>query len=236
MSLTNPHSRIAWLPLALFALALLLAPLARAAGNSSKIVRESAQTLEGGDGRVASFWWLPQEYWEQVAKELNVSAEEQAKVRTAFRDYLLVAALETRLETDKKPQFATIADVVQRAKFFRDGKQIEVLREVSPEVVRLSPSLVYLLRTSLGGLGEGLRLLPLPNVDAQGNPILTGNAPGELRIEYRFDEKSPAQSVYWRAPLTSIAGTRKCPKGGEPLEANFAYCPWHGEKVEATAP
>ena len=105
-----------------------------------------------------------------------------------------MGALETKLNTDKGPQFATIAEIVQRSKFYRDGQQVEVLREVTPEVVRLTPSLVYLLRTSLGGLGEGLRLLPLSNVDAQGNPVLTGHTPGELRIEYRFDEKS-ARSV-----------------------------------------
>lgn len=220
--------------LAKFVVPLLLvlsaAPLARAQ-NSSAIVRESARTLEGGEGRVASFWWLPQEYWELVAKELKVPAEEQEKVRTAFRNYILVAALESKL-TDQKPQFATIKEVVERSKFYRDGQQIEVLREVTPEVVRLSPSLVYLLRTSLGGLGEGLRLLPLSNVDAQGNPVLTGRTPGELRIEYRFDDKSAPQTVYWRAPLTSVAGEKKCPKGGEPLEASFQWCPWHGEKLD----
>ncbi len=209
---------------------LLAAPLARA-DNSSGIVRESARTLEGGEGRVASFWWLPQEYWELVAKELEVPAEEQEKVRTAFRNYLFVAALESKL-TDQKPQFATIKEIVERSRFYRDGEQIEVLREVTPEVVRISPSLVYLLRASLGPLGEGLRLLPLSNVDAKGNPVLTGGAPGELRIEYRFDEKSEPRAMYWRAPLTAIAGAKKCPKGGEPLEASFRWCPWHGERVD----
>ncbi len=223
--------RSKWLSLVLLAVAL-FAPTAARAGNSSDIVRESARALEGGGGRVASFWWLPQEYWELVAKELSIPAEEQAKVRTVFRDYLLVGALESKLNTDKKAEFATIAELVKRAKFYRDGLEIEVLRDVSPEMVRMVPSLVYLLRASLGGLGEGLRLLPLPNVDAKGNPILSGGAPGELRIEYRFDESGPMQEVSWRAPLTSIAGAKKCPTGGEPLEANFSYCPWHGVKVD----
>ena len=210
--------------------ALLLASFARAESISA-IISENARRLDGGDGRIASFWWLPQEYWEQVAKELKLPAEDQEKVRTAFRGYLLVGALEARLGTEK-PQFATIAEVVGRAKFYRDGEEVQVLREVTPDVVQLSPKLVYLLRTSLGGIGEGLRLLPLSNLDAQGNPVLTGRLPGELRIEYRFDEKSPPQTMYWRAPLTSIAGPKKCPKGGEPLEASFSYCPWHGEKID----
>jgi hypothetical protein len=223
--------RHAWLSLVVLAV-VALAPWSARAGNSTDIVRESARTLEGGGGRVASFWWLPPEYWELVAKELGIPAEEQAKVHTVFRDYLLVGALESKLNTDKKPEFASIAEIAKRAKFYRNGEEIKVLRDVNPEMARLAPSLVYLLRVSLSGLGEGLRLLPLANVDAKGNPILSGRAPGELRVEYRFDENAPAQEVVWRAPMTAIAGARKCPKGGEPLEANFTYCPWHGVKVD----
>ena len=228
---THGLLRRAWLPLVVLAL-VALAPSGARAETSSDIVRESARTLEAGGGRVASFWWLPPEYWVLVAKELGIPAEEQAKVRTVFRDYLLVGALESKLNTDKKPEFATIAEVVKRAKFYRNGEEIEVLRDVNPEVVRLTPSLVYLLRASLAGLGDGLRLLPLANVDAKGIPILAGATSGELRLEYRFDASSPAQEVYWRAPLTAIAGAKKCPKGGEPLEASYLYCPWHGVKLE----
>jgi hypothetical protein len=228
------HSQSRYALLSLVALFLaVLVPLGVRAENSTDIVREGARTLEGGDGRVVSFWWLPPEYWELVAKELGIPAEDQAKVRTVFRDYLLVGALETKLNADKKPDFASIAEIAKRAKFYRDGEEIQVLRDVNPEMARLAPSLVYLLRVSLSGLGDGLRLLPLPNVDAKGNPILSGRAPGELRLEYRFDEKTPMQQVFWRAPLTSIAGAKKCPTGGEPLEANFNYCPWHGVKLEA---
>jgi hypothetical protein len=209
-----------------------LAPWSARAGNSSDIVREAARTLEGGGGRVAGFWWLPQEYWEQVAKELGIPAAEQEKVHVVFRDYLLVGAFESKLNTDRKPDFATIAEIVKRAKFYRNGEEVAVLRDVNPELARLTPSLVYLLRASLAGLGDGLRLLPLANVDTTGKPILSGAAKGELRLEYRFDEAGPTQEVNWRAPLTAIAGAKKCPKGGEMLEASYAYCPWHGVKLD----
>jgi len=209
-----------------------LTPWTARAGTSTDIMRETARTLEGGGGRVASFWWLPQEYWELVAKELGIPAEEQEKVRVVFRDYLLVGALESKLNVEKRPDFASIAELVKGAKFYRNGVEIEVLRDVNPELARLGPSLVYLLRASLAGIGGGLHLLPLANVDTRGNPILSGAAPGELRLEFRFDEAGPMQEVYWRAPITAIAGAKKCPKGGEALEASYAYCPWHGVKVD----
>jgi hypothetical protein len=213
-------------------LALALSPPNARGGDSSDIVRETTRTLEGGSGRVATFWWLPQEYWEQAAKELALSAEEQEKVRTVFRDYLVVGALETKLNLERKPEFASIGEIVARAKFYRDGEEITVLRDVNPELARLVPRLVYLLRASLSGLGEGLRLLPLANVDAKGNRILTGDSPGVFELEYRFDDKAEAQRIYWHAPFTSIVGAKKCPRGGEPLEASFDFCPWHGVKIK----
>lgn len=212
--------------------AVALVPGSARAGNSTDIVRESARTLESGDGRVAGFWWLPQEYWEQVAKELGIPAEDQEKVRIVFRDYLLVGAFESKLNTGKKAEFASIAELAKRATFYRGGEKVAVLRDVNPELARLAPSLVYLLRASLAGVGEGLRLLPLANVDAKGNPILAGGRPGELRLEYRFDESGPMQEISWRAPFTALVGAKKCPKGGEALEASYAYCPWHGVKLD----
>jgi len=220
-----------WKAIALACL-LVLAPGLVRAGESTDIVRETVRTLEGSGGRVASFWWLPQEYWEQVSKDLGISAAEQEKVRTVFRDYLLVGALESKLNTDKKPEFASIADLAKRTKFYRNGEEVKVLRDVNPELAKRAGGLVYLLRASLAGLGGGLRLLPLSNVDAQGNPILRGDKPGELRLEFRFDEAGPAQQVYWRAPFTAIAGAKKCPKGGEALEASYSYCPWHGVPLD----
>jgi hypothetical protein len=216
----------------LLAIFLLLAPAIARAGDSTDIVRETTRTLEGGGGRVATFWWLPQEYWELAAKELKLPAEDQEKVRVVFRDYLVVGALETKLNLEKKPEFASIADIVGRAKFYRNGQEIAVLRDVNPELARLVPSLVYLLRASLGGLGEGLRLLPLANVDGKGNRILTGDTPGILELDYRFDTDAKQQDVYWHAPFTAIVGANKCPKGGESLEASFEFCPWHGVPVK----
>jgi len=116
-------SRHALLSLVVLA-AVALAPFGARAGSSSDIVRESMRELDGGGGRVASFWWLPQEYWEQVAKELAIPAADQEKVRSVFRDYLLVGAFEFKLSTEKKPELATIAQIEKRATFYRNGEEV----------------------------------------------------------------------------------------------------------------
>ncbi|HTO71796.1 MAG TPA: hypothetical protein VMR31_18185 [Myxococcota bacterium] len=215
--------------------AALLAPAhARAAAeNSTEIAAETQRNLQEGSSRVANFWWLPPEYWILVAKELELPAAEQEKVQKIFRDYLIVAAVDVGV-ADKKaaPSMASIAQITSRCKFTRDGQTLDVLHEVNPEVQKLVPTLVYLLRTSLGPLGEGLRLLPLANLDTKGNPVLSASTPGELELQFRFSDDGPVHDVRWHMPLTSVVGVRKCPKGGEPLEASWTYCPWHGVKLE----
>jgi hypothetical protein len=218
------------------ALALLLGVswfrVSAAATNSSEIATETARTAQEGGTRVANFWWLPPEYWSVTARELELPPEEQAKIEKLFRDYVIVAAIDADVSEKHKPVLAPIADIVKRSHFKRGGETLEVLREVNPEVSKLVPTLVYFLRASLGPLGEGLRLLPLGNVDAKGNEALSATAPGELELDFRFTEDGPVHEFHWHAPLTSVAGPRKCPKGGEPLEASWTYCPWHGVKLE----
>jgi hypothetical protein len=216
------------------ALASLLLALAGAAGaaNSTQIQAESQRNLEGGAGRIATFWWLPLEYWQACAQELGLSEEERAKIGPMFRDYIIVGVVDAKITVEtKQAELRSTPEIVARAKFFRNGEPVEVLREVPPELQSIVYPLSSFMRASLRGLGDGLRLLPLANVDPKGNPILGGASPGQLRVEYRFEETGPAQSVYWHAPFTAISGTRTCPKGGEPLEASFEFCPWHGVKA-----
>jgi hypothetical protein len=214
------------------ALAALFSTLARAELNSSQIAGEMQRTVQEGAKHVAEFWWLPPEYWITVAKELELSADEQAKVIKFFGDYAIVAAVDAGVSEKKETTMASIAEIARRSHFSRGGETLEVLHEVNPEVSNLVPKLVYLLRASLGPLGQGLRLLPLANVDPKGKPILSGTTPGELALEFRFTDDGPVHDIRWHAPLTALMAPRKCPKGGEPLEASWTYCPWHGVKLD----
>jgi len=216
------------------AFVLTLAPaLARAAEtNSSQIAAETVRTIQEGTTRVASFWWLPPDYWILTAKEMGLAKEQQDKVAKFFPNYIIVGVVDADVSEKHKPLIAGIAEIVARTKFTRDGVDVQVLREVAPEVSDLVPKLVYLLKASMGRLGEGLRLLPISNISAKGEPILTAAKPGMLKAEFRFTEGGPVHELVWHAPLTSVAGAKRCPKDGEAMDASWSYCPWHGVKLE----
>ena len=219
--------------LAVLVLVSALAPALARAGNSSQIAAETARTVQEGTNHVASFWWLPLEYWQATAKEMGLSPEDQEKVAKFFPNYIIVGVIDADVTEKHKPTIAGIKEIVDRSQFTRDGEKVQVLREVNPDVADLVPKLVYLLKASMGKLGEGLRLLPLSNISAKGEPIITASKPGELGVSFRFTEGGPVHELLWHAPLTAVAGAKRCPKDGEALEASWSYCPWHGVKLES---
>ena len=163
-----------------------------------------------------------------MSEELALSDADRAAVSKSFGDYLFVAVIDADVTDKKKPTIMGVPDVVAHATFFRDGEKVQVLTEVNPEVARLAPKLVYLLRASMGQLGQGLHLLPLSNVSSGGKPIVTASSPGQLKLEFRFTDSGPVHEVRWHAPLTAVVGPKKCPKDGEEMDASWSYCPWHG--------
>ena len=220
-------TRACWLPIPL--LLLLLAGSSHAA-TTGALTQELARSRHKERG-VVSVWWLPVEYWLAAAGELKQQAEEIDTVRKLFRNYLIIAVLDASLDPEGKLHPATHADIGPRIEIRRNGTRVEILRDIDPRVARRVAELSYLLKTSLGVLGPGLRIFFLPNIDDKGRPLLHGSSNGTLTIRYEQAEDEDPLEYLWHAPLTSVAGPIRCPEGGEELEAHFKFCPWHGVKA-----
>lgn len=219
----------------LCALLVLLALPALEAGaeesvSSRQILAETARTRHVGE-RVINFWWLPVEYWVAVARELGKSEAQVGQVRSLFRNYLILGALDVEVRGGSAVESLQIAEIVRRLDVaVNAGGSSEVLRQVDPRLAEWAGELAYVLRSSLGPLGKGLRLLPLPNLDAEGNAIMHGVADGQIRAVYKIAGHEPLE-LYWYAPLTAIKGHKRCPTG-QLMEAHWDYCPWTGARVE----
>lgn len=198
--------------------------------STSALSQELARTHQVGQ-RVVSFWWLPFEYWVAAAEELEQPAEEIDTISRIFRNYLIIAVIDARIEADGKLYPATPAEIGPKLEVRRNGALIEILRQMDPGLVKRLRELTYLLKTSLARLGPALRVFVLPNLDDQGRSLLNGTSTGTLAIKYLQGEEEDPLEFLWHAPLTSIVGPTRCPEGGEELEAHWLYCPWHGLKL-----
>ena len=214
----------------LISLSLFVAADSAHASGTSALAQELTRSRQVNK-RVVNVWWLPLEYWLAAAQELKKPAQEIDDVRKPFRYYLFIAVLDARVLDDGKLEPATHAEIGPHLQIRRNGKPVEILRDVDPRVARRVGELSYLLKTSLSMLGVGLRIFFLPNIDDDGRPLLQGASRGLLTIRYAPGEDEDAFEYVWHAPLTAVAGPQTCPDGGESLEAHWAYCPWHGIKL-----
>lgn len=220
----------------LIALALLVSAVPRPAAaatlaeGSHKIAQEVARTAQLPQ-RVINLWWLPVDYWERVARELKWKEEDVRAAREKLALYTVIGVLDATISADKKFSFAEHTEIAEKLEVrIGGGEPLPALRKVDPAVTRQLPELVYPLRTSLGPLAAGLRLLLVSNVDADGKPRIHGSSAAVVRARYRAEAEKPLE-FFWHTPLTAVAGPRRDPKTSEPLEASWRFNPWTGEKL-----
>lgn len=216
------------------ALLLLLPILCAAASNPppgpAEIAGETSRTKKIGR-RLFSAWWLPVEYWVASARELRKGASQIDEVRSLLQSYVVIALIDATIQADGTMHFATLEDTSARIALVRNGKEISPPPRIDPGLPRILPELSYFMTVSLGPLGRGLRLVMLPNIDDQGRPLTSGSIPGDVEVRYRPKGEAPI-GFSWKAPLTSVVGPTRCPRGGEDLQASWRYCPWHGVPLE----
>ena len=218
----------------LVALALLLA--APAAGQerrrdvaSSEILDESARSYRAGT-RVVHLWWLPAEYWVAAATELKKSPDEIDEVRRIFRSYTLIGVIDVDMRPDGSMDALSTAEIVRRMRVAVNGRETGVLRQVDPRLQELAPDIAYVFISSLVHLGGALRLIAVSNITEEGETVLRADKQSQLRIDYRAVAAGDPLEFWWHAPLTAVAGPRRC-ETGELAEASWRYCPWDGTKL-----
>lgn len=199
------------------------------AAQTAEIAQEGARTHQLGQ-RVVQLWWLPVEYWEQAARELGWGDAEVVALRERLELYTVICVLDAQID-GYEFRFAEHLEIAERLEASLGGERLLALRRWDPLLTSRLPDLSYTLKVSLGPLGPGLRLLLFPNVDAAGRPALDGSRPGLLRVRYALGEGKEPLELFWRAPFTAIAGGRRDPTTGEPLEASWRFNPWTGEPV-----
>jgi hypothetical protein len=215
-----------------FALAVLLILGATPAGAASTAgIAQETRRMDAQGGHIVNFWWLPVEYWVAAAREMKRTDAEIQRIRDLFKNYTLLAALDVQLQPDGAVDGLATVEIVRRLEVEVNGASFEVLKQVDPKLQQYAPDLSYVMQASLSSLGTSLRLLPLPNLGSDGEPILRGDQKGLIKILYKARADEDPLVFWWHGPLTDVVGSKRCPGSGETMEASWEYCPWNGRKV-----
>ena len=198
--------------------------------DTPDMLRETQQSVHE-HGYVGMIWWIPFEYWE------HESGAEAAANLKALKEYTLVGAFAGKISSLGAIDFIP-GDDLRKKILLRDedGNEYAAISEISQDAKLLQGMLKPVFANAIGRAGENFELLFFPAKTKNGQLIASPTGRGTFSVVIK-DVVGVPQSVYqWRTPLTSLTPPKYCPVGKEQVNANWAYCPWHGVALSGDQP
>jgi hypothetical protein len=199
--------------------------------DTQAIIKET-EKVESGNHKMGIFWWIPPDFWEAAVRKQGYSAEQARKVFAPFRGYNLFLigvgdmGAANLIWTQEKEIKKNVA--------LRDqhGNLYKPLEETPKDVSSLISVMKPMLKNMMGDFGEGLQFVLFSAKDSSGTSFSDPRKSSEIFLDVS-ELMGPATSTYsWKLPLTSLTPPKYCSVGKEKVEANWKYCPWHGNKLD----
>jgi len=203
--------------------------------DTTDLARETQQTIREGD-YAGLVWWIPYEYWTQVAASRSPSASRMAGRLQALKDYTVVGIFLARVSDLGAFNYVTPAELRQKVSI-RDaaGKDYPPISQLGDDAKMLEAVLKPMLANAMGRAGENFELLFFPARTSSGNAIAPAAEKTRFSVVLKYPPDLPEVVYEWRLPLTSISPPKYCPVGKERVNANWDYCPWHGVPLNGPA-
>jgi hypothetical protein len=200
--------------------------------DTQAVVKETEQ-IDTRNHKMGVFWWIPADFWEAAVRKQGFSAEQANKVFGPFKGYNLFLVGVGDLGVGNYTW--TKEDEIRKHVVMRDqnGNIYKPLEETPNEVGSLISGMKPMLKNMMGDLGEGMQFVLFTGKDSTGNSFADPHKSSEIFLDVS-ELMGPATSTYtWKLPLTSLVPPKFCPVGKEKVEANWKYCPWHGNKLDS---
>ena len=197
------------------------------------LIRETQQA-DMRPHKIGIFWWVPPEYWDLALRQQGYDAKRVHETFQPLKRYnlFLIATGEVgvgNISWNKEAE-------VKESLVLRDqrGNTYKPLEDVPDDLRPLFQVMKPVFKNMMGNFGEGLQFILFPMKDGAGNVFADPHKSSEIFLDVSM---GAAKSTYtWRFPLTSLSPSKYCPVGKEKVEANWKYCPWHGNKLQEDAP
>lgn len=195
------------------------------------LVKETEQ-VDMQRHKTGMFWWVPYEFWEAVGQQQGLDSDQVAKVFQPFKNYNVFIIAVGTMEIGQ----ATWADESEIKKniVLRDqhGNIYKPLLEPPEELRPVVEMMHPVFKSVMGNFGEGMQFVVFPLKDKAGNVFADARKNSEMSLDVAGLMGAPTSTYTWKFPLTALSPPKYCPVGKEKVEANWKYCPWHGNKLE----
>jgi hypothetical protein len=110
------------------------------------------------------------------------------------------------------------------------------LTELTGDASGFASILKPIFSNLLGPMGQNIQLLFFPAKSATGKLIADPLHEGSFSVRLFYPAEKVDSQYEWRLPLTSLSPPRFCSVGKERVQADWKFCPWHGNSLDVTAP
>ena len=194
----------------------------------TEFIRE-IQKWQKQENNMSLAFWIPTSYWKVVLDDSpQVSKEALSQIEFAFKDYVVVGALDLDVNANGTMNFTTETELRKSISIqTQNGSIFKPIPEsnISDEAKSFSSSLKPLFSQIIGQMGAGLHFYFFSVKDRDGKNILDERKNGKFTIKHsniNFD---------YSLPLVALLPPKVCPKDGASMKGNWNFCPIHGVRL-----
>ena len=193
------------------------------------------QVMTGGASDLALVWWIPAEFWEVSMRQDSMVPDEQVnQVMSVLKNYSVLAVVQANVSPFGSFQFFEKDQILKgmNVEFVGPDGSVEAISHTEPSDPDLRIMLDQMrpiLAQAMGSLGQNFYFFPLPDVDDDGNRLLSPYDKGTIRV--KLLNADAVHTAELELPLDSLFVPRVCPNG-KPAHVSWDYCPWSGKKLK----
>jgi len=234
------HKTISRLLVLILFVSLVMSAQTSPAGNQASasapdiaaIVKETQQ-VDQRNHKLGIFWWVPVDYWEQSGISAGNSVEQAREMFAPLREYSVMVIAIGSVGIGNIPWLPEAE--VRKNVVLHDqaGNAYKPLDKISADAQGLADIMHPVFKNILGPMGEGIHIFFFSAKDASGKEFANprGNTEFSLVVTDLMGGATPS-AYTWKLPLSSLLPPKFCPVGKEKVNANWKYCPWHGNKLD----
>lgn len=199
------------------------------------VLTVEGQVMTGGASDLALVWWIPAEFWEVSMRQESMVPDEQVnQVMGVLKNYSVLAVVQANVSPFGSFQFFEKEQIMKgmNVEFVRPDGSVETISHTEPSDPDLRIMLDQMrpiLAQAMGSLGQNFYFFPLPDVDDDGERLLSPYDKGMIRV--KLLNADAVHTAELELPLDSLFVPRLCPNG-KPAHVSWNYCPWSGKKLK----
>ena len=181
--------------------------------------------------KMSGTFWIPNSYWRIALEEnANVSKESIDLIEKAFKDYLILCAIDLKIGNGTNMTFKPKYEIEKSLTVIDINKNVYKPlseNEINYDTKNLLSSISPMFAQMFGEMGKGMHFFVFKIKNNKGINIINEFEKGELIVNHS------GNSFEWILPLSALIDDKFCPIDNKKMNGNWNFCPIHGKELKS---